>query len=237
MGQMQPFAISLELRKHPRSHLQMLARIRSRGPFGMRLEVTQTIDASREGLLVHRREPCDPPARVWVVFPFDPSSASVQPETPARVVRVEDDPMGGYRVALHLEQPSRELQEPPVDERRGTQRIPFALPIFVRPKGTPWPEESMTRDVSSGGAKFYTSQGYLPDDTVLATIPWGEWSKCGEIPGRVVRVETAESELNAPQISSVAVQWLPRAESEKPKSADKSAGSNGGYKRHKWVRS
>jgi hypothetical protein len=234
---MQPFAISLELRKHPRSHLQMLARIRSRGPFGMRLEVTQTIDASREGLLVHRREPCDPPSRVWVVFPFDPSSAAVQPETPARVVRVEDDPMGGYRVALHLEQPSREQHEPPVDERRATQRIPFALPIFVRPKGTPWPEESMTRDVSSGGAKFYTLQGYLPEDTVLATIPWGEWSNCGEISGRVVRVETPEIEANAPQMSSVAVQWLPRSESEKMKSGDKSANSNGGHKRHKWIRS
>jgi PilZ domain len=155
----------------------------------MRLEVTETIDVSREGLFLRRADPRVMPSRVWVAFPFDPAAAvAVQPETPARVVRSEPDPAGGFRVALHMELPHREAR-PSETERRKTARIPFALPIFVRAQDSPWPEESMTRDISRGGAQFETSHVYTPQEVVLAKIPWGEWAKAGEIPGRVVRIE------------------------------------------------
>jgi PilZ domain-containing protein len=191
----------------------------------MRLESTQTVDVSREGILFHRNEPCDTLARVWVAFPFDPAGgAATQPETPARIVRVEPDADGGYRVALRFESTARTAKLPSDRERRSSERIPFALPIFVRLAGTPWPEEFMTQDISQHGTRFETSHIYVPGDQVLAKIPWGEWSKTGEIAGRVVRVETMEGSpgqapISTPEggkssmIMSVAVEWTRAAKS------------------------
>jgi hypothetical protein len=211
---------SLERRKHSRVQLKLPARIRWPGPLGMRLETTRTVDASRDGMLFHRNERCDRMARVWVAFPFDPAAgAATQPETPARIVRVEPDAGGGYWVALRFESTVRTAKLASNRERRGSERIPFALPIFVRIAGTPWPEEFMTRDISQHGTRFESSHIYAPGDKVLAKIPWGEWSKTGEVAGRVVRVETMEDTPSpAPvanaegcrngMIASVAVQWM-----------------------------
>ena len=208
----------VDLRKHPRAQLKLPARIRWHGPIGMRLEITQTVDVSREGMLFHRSEACDCLARIWVLFPFD-SAAGTQPETPARVVRVEPDPDGGYWVAVRFENSARTAKLAAGAERRGSERIPFALPIFVRLAGTPWPEEFMTQDISKHGTRFETSHIYAPGDKVLAKIPWGDWSKTGEVAGRVVRVEPMEDspglapvanpeEGKSAMITSVAVEWM-----------------------------
>jgi hypothetical protein len=184
----------------------------------MRLEITETIDVSREGLLLRRSDPRPMPSRVWVAFPFDPAAAgAVQPETPARIVRSEPDPAGGRLVALHMELPLREARSVET-ERRRTPRIPFALPIFVRAQGSPWPEESMTRDISRGGAQFETSHVYANQEMVMAKIPWGEWAKAGEILGRVVRIEPvaggsdegsgANGQDGSRVLSSVGVEWV-----------------------------
>jgi hypothetical protein len=219
-GAMYEPATSVEMRKHPRAQLKLPARIRWHGPIGMRLESAQTVDVSREGMLFRRNEPCDRLARVWVAFPFDPAQgAATQPETPARIVRVEPDAEGGYWVALRFESTVRTHAVPADRERRGSERIPFALPIFVRLAGTPWPEEFMTQDISQHGTRFETSHIYVPGDKVLAKIPWGEWSRTGEVAGRVVRVETMEDTPGpAPvanpeagksaMITSVAVEWM-----------------------------
>jgi hypothetical protein len=186
----------------------------------MRIQVTQTINVSREGLWVRRSEASDLQARMWVLFPFDPAApASVQPEIPARVVRVMTTPDGDFCLGLHLELPPRGSPRPAAQERRRSPRSLFALPIFVRPSGTPWPEESMTKDISRGGMRFETSRAYTPGETVLAKVPWAEWAKAGEMIGRVVRVEATTDELFLPLIadakagegpvfSSVAVQWM-----------------------------
>jgi hypothetical protein len=186
----------------------------------MRLEITETIDVSREGLLLHRTDTRSMPSRVWVAFPFDPAGA-VQPETPARIVRSEPDPAGGSWVAVHMELPQRETPRPVETERRKSQRIPFALPIFVRAQGTPWPEESMTCDISRTGVRFETAQVYACQEMVLAKIPWGEWSKIGEIAGRVVRIEALNGNGRSPEngqdgsrvLNSVGVEWVKLAKS------------------------
>jgi hypothetical protein len=221
-------APAIELRKHPRAQLRLPVRIRWQSPLGLRLETSRTIDVSREGLLVHRAEPCAPTSRLWIAFPFDPSTrASVQPETPARVVRVENETEGGHRVALHLELPPRDTLRPAGFDRRAHARITFALPIFVRPAASRWPEESMTRDVSSAGASFETSHIYASGDEVFVKIPWGEWNRVGEIHGRVVRVECSQDQSGpAPQadpetgvsaiLTRVSLRWTKPTNPETP---------------------
>jgi hypothetical protein len=135
------------------------------------------------------------------------------------VVRVEPDREGGYWVAVHFENAARSTKPIEGAERRGSERIPFALPIFVRLAGTPWPEEFMTQDISKHGTRFETSHVYAPGDKILAKIPWGEWSKTGEVAGRVVRVQTmgdlpgtapaANPDEDKSAVStSVAVEWI-----------------------------
>jgi hypothetical protein len=185
----------------------------------MRMESTHTLDVSRNGIRVHRNESCESGSRVWVVFPFDPAAAGgVPPETPARVVRVECRSGAGYQVALQLELPSRITSRPKDRERRVCSRISFALPIFVRALGFPWPEESMTQDISRAGARFESAHIYCAGDAVLAKIPWGEWARAGEIPARIVRVENCATPSSSAPLSnplagisavltSVAVRW------------------------------
>lgn len=211
-----------DLRKYPRARLQLGARIRWRSPLGMRLESTQTVDMSRGGILLDRAERCEVDSHVWVVCPFESSTAAVQPETPARVARVEDLRGGYYRVALQLQPPDRGASRDAAVERRRSSRVPFAVPIFVRPMGAPWPEESMTHDISRSGARFTTVRIFAPGDSMLAKVPWGEWANRGEIAGRVVRVEShrdmpGPAPLADPRsgssalLASVAVEWNPPA--------------------------
>jgi PilZ domain len=213
----------VDMRKSPRARLRLPARIRWLGPLGMRLEITETIDVSRDGLLIRRSEPCNPLARLWVAYPFNPSAATIQPETPARVARVHGGANGGFYVALQLQLPPRESPRAPDDERRRSSRFSFALPIFVRPSGSFWPEESMTQNVSNYGVRFESARTYKIGEMVRAKIPWGEWANAGELLGRVVRVDdpveasngtpngTADSATpkagSFPALTSVAVEW------------------------------
>jgi hypothetical protein len=216
---MPPASTSLELRKHPRAQLKLPARVRWRGPLGMRMESTYTLDVSRNGIRVQRNESCESGSRVWVVFPFDAASCSgIPPETPARVVRVESCAGTGYQVALQLELPARTASRPTDRERRACSRISFALPIFVRALGFPWPEESMTQNISRTGARFESAHIYCAGDAVLAKIPWGDWACAGEIPARIVRVENCATPASSVPLSnplagmsailtSIAVRW------------------------------
>jgi len=210
----------VEMRKHPRAQLGMPARIRWRGPLGMRMEITRTIDVSRDGVRVPRSESCEIGSRVWLTFPFDSTaSAAVQPETPAHVVRVERNSQRSYDVSLQLEMPPRNGERAKNKERRSCSRITFAIPMFVRAAGSPWPEESMTNDISRAGARFESALMYNMGDTILAKIPWGEWERAGEIRARVVRVEAGTLRPGpAPQsnpamgksgmLSFVSVSWI-----------------------------
>ncbi|HEY0704178.1 MAG TPA: PilZ domain-containing protein [Candidatus Acidoferrales bacterium] len=196
----------VEMRKHPRAQIRMPVRLRWRGALGMRIEVTRSIDASREGLRIPRSEACEVDSRVWVTFPFDTSlSAPAQPETPARVVRVVANAQRGFDVSLHLELPRRHAERAKGKERRASSRLNFAVPIFVRAAGSPWPEESMTHDISRAGARFESAHIYNAGDQVLAKVPWGEWERAGEVRARVVRVENKSTPLGpAPRANPIA---------------------------------
>lgn len=188
-----------EQRKHRRAHLRLPVRIRWQGPLGMRFEIAEIIDVAREGVLLACEDDLvETMSRAWIVFPFDASAeGAVEPETPARIVRVEGDPAGVHRVGLQL-QPSKRSVPPMIHpDRRGCARIAVCLPIFVRSEGTPWPEETMTRDFSPCGLRFETSHIYTTGESIRAKIPWGEWAEAGELFGRVVRVESGEEETTA----------------------------------------
>ncbi len=217
--------------------LDLPVRIRWHGPTGMRLEVTQTIDVGRQGLLVRRKEQCQPGARIWVAYPYDPAASPVaHTETAARVIRVERlaatagaaqvgnhssahrSAANDYRVALHFRSPRAGSRVYRGRERRASERMYSAVPIFVRAANGRWPEEAMTQDLSHGGVRFETCQIYAVGDLVCGKIPWAGWARAGEVTGRVMRVEMVEdasvpAPMSQPELgrsamyASVAVEW------------------------------
>ena len=77
----------MDSRQHGRVRLRLPARLRWTTPFGQKIELVNTIDVSRSGLLVSIKEPHAPGVTLAVTFPYDASLADGQPEVLARVVR------------------------------------------------------------------------------------------------------------------------------------------------------
>jgi hypothetical protein len=196
-------------------------RIRWRSPLGLQTEIAQTIDLSRNGILVPCSESWSEHTRFWVTLPYDANDATgLQPEMPARMARTAHSRSGAFLAALHLQ-----LSHPGIrskfDERRSSPRLPFALPITIRRDGAYWPESTMTIDLSYVGVRFEATHFYAYDDLVYVHIPSGSWAERGEIPGRVLRVDpigrdvaNAAIALNIPSqaldsehVKGVAVVW------------------------------
>ena len=213
--------LSKEQRRRPRARLSLPVRLRWLTPLRPLIEVTQTLEVSRRGLLVHCPEPCSIGALVWVTFPFDSALLLAQPETLARVVRLTPAPTGGYFVALELEETPRywelagartEARRPAPGERRRRARIRLALPIRIRLSDSPWPEETMTVDISDDGARFYTTRLYPVGATVHVALPpgslGGRWASPAELPARVTRIEN-EPQRNGSVWQKAAITLLP----------------------------
>jgi hypothetical protein len=198
-----------EQRLHPRAQIELPVRLRWLTPFGYRFEISQTIDASRTGLLLALPEACDPGARVWVTMPFDPDETVTQPETPARVVRTELISPARYRVALEFESPVNPPQPAVERERRRGERVFLALPVTVRQAHAPWPEETMTTDISDGGLRFETARFYSVGDSLLIRLQHGRWARLGEIPAQVVRIEAVSGGFE----QRAAIRWTNLQES------------------------
>jgi PilZ domain len=77
----------MDSRQHRRVRLRLPVRLRWTTPFGQKIELGETIDVSRSGLLVSTREPHTPGVTLWVTFPYDASLSDGQPEILARVAR------------------------------------------------------------------------------------------------------------------------------------------------------
>src|SRR6267378_3426007 len=75
----------MESRQHRRVSMHLPVRLRWTAPFGQKIELGETIDVSRGGLLVSTKEPHTPGVTVWVTFPYDASLFDGQPEILARV--------------------------------------------------------------------------------------------------------------------------------------------------------
>lgn len=204
-------------RRLSRVALTISARIRWLGPFGLETEVTQTVNASRGGLLIFSGQPRGENSPVWVTFPFDAKTVTVEPEIPGRVARCIVSPAGTHAIGIEFER-----RRPPgprsmrADRRRHTR---FPLALFVRiihiecigaaenptRKAPPWPEETMTVDVSPDGLLFRTLRIYAGDERVAIAMPGDRGFTTGERSARVVRV--AGLELDSP-LQQVAVEFL-----------------------------
>jgi len=82
----------MESRQHRRVSMHLPVRLRWTAPFGQKIELGETIDVSRSGLLVSTKESHSPGVTVWVTFPYDASLFDGQPEILARVARCDEMP-------------------------------------------------------------------------------------------------------------------------------------------------
>ena len=77
----------MDNRQHRRVRMRLPVRLRWTAPLGQKIELAETIDVSRSGLLVSMKEAHSCGTSVWVTFPYDASLDDGQPEVAARVVR------------------------------------------------------------------------------------------------------------------------------------------------------
>ncbi len=80
----------MDSRQRRRVQMRLPVRLRWTTPFGQKIELVDTIDVSRSGLLVSTKEPHAPGITVWATFPYDASLSDGQPEIVARVVRCDE---------------------------------------------------------------------------------------------------------------------------------------------------
>jgi len=82
----------MDTREHRRVRMRLPVRLRWTTPFAQKIELVETVDVSRGGLLVSAKEPHASGLPLWVTFPFDSSLGDGQPEMLARIVRCGEIP-------------------------------------------------------------------------------------------------------------------------------------------------
>jgi hypothetical protein len=80
----------MESRQRRRVRMRLPVRLRWTTPFGQKIELVETVDVSRSGLLVSTKERHAAGTTAWATFPYDASLSDGQPEILARVVRCEE---------------------------------------------------------------------------------------------------------------------------------------------------
>src|SRR5258708_19622062 len=66
----------MDNRQHRRVRMRLPVRLRWRAPFGQKIELAETIDVSRSGLLVSIKQPHSYGTTVSITFPYYPSLPS-----------------------------------------------------------------------------------------------------------------------------------------------------------------
>lgn len=82
----------MQNREHRRVRMRLPVRLRWTAPLGQKIELSETIDVSRGGLLLSSKEPHSVGVPLWVTFPYDALLPDGQPEVLARVVRCGEVP-------------------------------------------------------------------------------------------------------------------------------------------------
>lgn len=184
-------------RAYRRVRMRLSARLRWTSPFGQKIELAETMDVSRGGLLVSSKELHARGVPLWVTFPYEASLREGQPEMPARVVRCEESGASPlyFSLAIQFEAQGRSARngngarrDP---ERRSSPRRSLAIPIRVRPENVPWFEEAMSVDLSPRGMRFRSQREYAAGELLriaLEDSSSASWHGSGEVRAKVVRV-------------------------------------------------
>jgi hypothetical protein len=212
-----------ELRRYGRVPLSVPVRLRWVGAWGWGAEISETMDIGRGGLLVASGEARCPGAPVWVTFPFQPQDPQPVPEFAAHVAHARSNPAGGVWVGLAFA-PSGCPQSGRGAVPRGSlwrraraafgrlgngrryERMPLALPISIHRPQFPWPEETVSENISAGGLVFCTVQVYEPLEIIEIELPSGRWPAVGRHAARVLRVWPRADNS---RLADVAAKFLP----------------------------
>jgi hypothetical protein len=190
-------------------------RTRWLGPFGLETEVSRTSNASRGGLLIYSGQSRGEGSPVWVTFPYDSENEALEPEIPGRVARCQLTAEGMYAIGIRFERRRSLFMR---FDRRQNPRIPIAVLVRImqtecdssgespaRPPA-PWPEETMTVDVSPTGFLFCSLRIYAADQCLSVSLPDGRCLEGSERRARVVRVAGLKSDS---PLTQVAAEFLP----------------------------
>lgn len=196
-------------RLRPRVRTELAIRVRQIGPPRESIEVTTTLDVSRNGVLFRTRQPYEMHSTVWVTVPYNPQAVAGDAEFPATVVRIDNSPDGSREVAVRFLNARTDPTPIHVQgrsvmtvaaERRSKDRSKLNLPIRVRSEATT--EITTTEDISRTGALFRSNRSYTVGEKVWITVPYRPEDPPQEIDARVVRIIERQSKV------SVAVQYL-----------------------------
>jgi hypothetical protein len=125
----------MDSRQHRRVHMRLPVRLRWTAPFGQKIELGETIDVSRSGLLVSTKEFHTPGVTVWITFPYDASLSNGQPEILARVARcnevLEVNRSANAREKVQTESASEHERSAKVDQLARAVGISYAPATFA----------------------------------------------------------------------------------------------------------
>lgn len=183
-------------RARARIRLEFNARIRQIAPPRSLIEVTRTLDVSRNGILFRTHQPYDVHGTVWVTMPFVENALAKDIEFPGSVVRVLRQQDGAAEIAVqfhsaHADRFRSSYQAgaaPVVHDAHSQKRRPrvrMTLPIRVRHQKAA--EESVTVDVSRSGVLFRTDKAYTQGDPVMVCMPFQPAGEHQEVPAVVIR--------------------------------------------------
>lgn len=206
-------------RGRPRAPLALPVRVRWLGPFGLETEVTQTLDAGGGGTLISSCQSHQEGSHVWATLPYDARAAATEAEIPGRVAHSKMTPAGTGLTGIAFDAQAVHSTDRLLKhaDRRSQPRVPLALfvrvirrpdarrPVHFAHEFAPWPEDTMTVDVSPRGMLFCTLRAYEPDERLSIALPNDRRSAVRERLARVVRV--AESGSDSPLLN-VAVEFL-----------------------------
>ncbi len=200
-----------DLRGHPRAPLGLTIRLRWFGALGLVSATAQTLDTSGGGLLARTGSPLRTGSQVWVTLPYEPESPRTGSEFPAKVVHNRVTPEGEHLLGIAFE-PSekpkaitslekfeagarwrrlgsfetRKCRSPRWRERE------FGVPVTVRRRSRPWPDEVMSANLAPGGVLFTTLQVYEMDSFVAIELPIAAGAPASPRSARIVRMSELE---------------------------------------------
>lgn len=150
-------------------------------------------------------------SQVWVTLPYEPESPQTVSELPAKVVHNRVTPEGEHLLGIAFEPSKKPKAITALEEfeagarwrrlgsfetrsanRRDGARKNLAVPVTVRRRNRPWPDEVMSVNLAPGGVLFTTLQVYERDSVVALALPIAAGAAASPRSARIVRMSELE---------------------------------------------